>query len=53
MAAKRARFTDVPNWNGEPLLVCDNDESYEFYIDWLADYLFDPKIRSRLSAKRS
>jgi hypothetical protein len=39
---KRRRFTDVPTWCGEPLLVCHGEPEYSFYIDWLANYLYRP-----------
>lgn len=35
-------YADVPMWRGERLEVARTREEYEFYIHWLANYLFQP-----------
>ncbi len=36
-------FNDIPeNSRGEPMLVATNEQDYQIYIAWLADYLFRP-----------
>lgn len=45
-------FSGVPvdAETGEPLNVALDDETYVFYIDWLADYLYRPSPKMPASA---
>ena len=34
---------EIPVFRGQPLLVARNDVEYEFYLNWLADHLYQDK----------
>jgi hypothetical protein len=35
-------YVDVPLYEGNPLLSAHGEEEINFYLEWLADYLFRP-----------
>jgi hypothetical protein len=36
-------FDAVPDMDGEPLTVANSEEEFDFYVEWLADYLYRPQ----------